>query len=84
MRQRLPPYTLEAADTFVQVVARLPELVGLTADLVEPKGGGSDADSKPARVVVVGEGLEKSLAKGEKVTRVCLDTVLEQALLQYT
>ena len=29
-------------------------------------------------MVIIGEKLERSLTKGERVTRVCLDTVLEQ------
>ena len=85
-----------AAKIFSQVVARLPELVGLSADLVgaalkDDKGGGgkgdkkrslvatSDADNKPAKVEEVG----KVTAKGEKVTRVCLDTVLDAGMQAY-
>ena len=77
------------------MVARLPELVGQTGDLVAPKeakGDGkggkgedkkksnattSDADNKPAKVEDVGK---PTGAKGEKLARVCLDTVLDACL----
>jgi|TARA_B110001469_G_scaffold123006_1_gene134431 hypothetical protein len=74
------------------VVARLPELAGQSADLVAPKeakgdgkGGKGDKkksnvttseDNKPAKVEEVG----KPGAKGEKLARVCLDTVLDACL----
>ena len=34
-------------------------------------------------MVVIGLDLERQLAKGERVTRVCLDTVLEQVATYY-
>ena len=44
-----------AAKTFSQVVARLPELQGLSADLVDPKAKKkkSQPDEPTAKVVVV-------------------------------
>ena len=75
------------------MVARLPELAGQSADLVAPKeakgdgkGGKGDKkksnvttseDNKPARVEEVGK---PTGAKGEKLSRVCLDTVLDACL----
>ena len=81
-----------AAKAFSQVAARLPELVGQTADLVvakEAKGEGSkrkkssasaSEDNKPAKVEEVGK---PTGAKGEKMARVCLDTFLDACLQTY-
>ena len=67
------------------MLAKLPELVGLSADLIDPKAKKkkSQPDEPTAKVVVIGLDLERQLAKGERVTRVCLDTVLEQATQAY-